>query len=404
VIPCVSMTRLVCSLDRWECACDYRPDFEDALHVHLGHECKIEDDALLTSSLSAAVYSFSIRWIRIVAPGRYTDEMEYDELIRALWFEARDGASKCIGRPSYRSVLTLYLFGMTPVPTNVSASEAKDGLTGEVGIELAIRQLHDLRAKRRGRQFIGSKITTGADDTTPSGTSRPLFNDDFIQQENIAFVAGMIFDTSFSLSMGRPSILCAGILGFLDDPQFQLLITRARIFHQDSEEMRRPGFVATEQAAHLVVQSASAWKLIIFKAVSVLREGVVYGHDESHMEKVRIYIDQILGILENTYVPVLDACERSIHLMSQEIQLQWCKFNIDDLSMVALLRNLCRHAWLAPQSCDSNPLRNHRYHGKKGYSTKLRDISHQISLRCHKIDRICYQFQCKSGSHLSPII
>jgi hypothetical protein len=37
---------------------------------------------------------------------------------------------KVINRVSYRSVLALFLFGLTPIPVGVSPEEELDGLTG----------------------------------------------------------------------------------------------------------------------------------------------------------------------------------------------------------------------------------------------------------------------------------
>jgi hypothetical protein len=224
-------------------------------------------------------------------------------------------------RPSYQSILALYLFSMTPLPPRLDDGFANTNL-GEVFVQIALGQYHVVRAKRRNRQFSGSKIM-GA------GLVEEIsfrFTEQFVFNESLAYWAGVVIDNSTSLTLGRPSILLAGVLGFADESVSCLIQARRRIFHEKTNSWRECGFEVTNKAAMEIIQSAAAWKSYLWKAISVLREAITYGHGEDVLLRAQRAVIEGLDYFRQTYASLLLVCEKNLIFLDQEVQLSWCEY------------------------------------------------------------------------------
>jgi hypothetical protein len=291
------ISQIALYLDQQSCECPSK---------HLRNCVSI--DPLIQTALSAAICYFSVRWLPLVnAPN------SLDILARNLWLNARTALLKVIDRPSYISILSLYLFSMTPLPPGFDDEDA-DSHLGEVFVQIALRQFHVVRAKRRDRHFSGSKIID-------RGPSEPNVTETFAYYESIMYWAGVIVDTSTSMTLGRPSTLCAGILGFEAEPILQLLRARSHIFHEDWAE----DSIINDEKAMCLISSAAAGKGYCWKAISVLREAIVYGHRENEVEIAQNAVLNGLARYQTTYAPLLAKCERHLLFLNQATRLAWCK-------------------------------------------------------------------------------
>lgn len=98
-------------------------------------------------SLSRAKHSFAAQWLPAVLKGTFpNDPIQYEKIIAERWRASRRDMLKVINRLSYRSVLTLYLFGQAPVPVGISKEEVMDGMSGLVCSQTALLQVQQLRA------------------------------------------------------------------------------------------------------------------------------------------------------------------------------------------------------------------------------------------------------------------
>lgn len=296
----LNISQIALYLDQHSCECS-------AEHVR---NC-VSVDLLIQQAVDCAVDCFSVRWLHLVsAPNNL------DGLARELWLRARTALFKVVDRPSYRSILALYLFSMTPLPPGFDNEDA-DSHLGEVFVQIALRQFHVVRAKRRNRHFSGSMIMES------SPRRKPNYSEQFSYYESLMYWAGVIIDTSTSVTLGRPSTLCAGILGFEAEPIFQLLCARNLVFSNDRWESR-DSFLPEEQALR-IVSFAFTYKCYCWKAISVLREAIIYGHKENEVKSAEKATLNALTRYRTTYSPLLTKCERSLLFFSQQTRLGWCK-------------------------------------------------------------------------------
>jgi hypothetical protein len=228
-------------------------------------------------------------------------------------------------RTSYRSVLTLYLFGLTPIPIGISEEEEHDGLSGPVCVQSALQQVYMLRVRQKSLQFSGAKVSPVV---SKAFALRPdeVHTSSFINAENIAHWAAMTFDTSASLTLSSRPVLWSGLMGFQQDRCWSLVKSCTEHFHGMTQEERRPdGLEISESTANRVVAAASAFKLLMWKLSAVFREALRDGHEDAIVNKVCGSVLEAIDQWNRTYRDLLNSCQRRIHFLSQETKFRWCK-------------------------------------------------------------------------------
>ena len=121
----VSLSVLCTQLDAW-----LRKE-SDGDYKEAGIDWQIEQ------SLAQMIQTFAVRWLPVLCPSLGGDN--FVETVRAMWRHARRYMLRVINRPSYRSVLMLLLFGLTPVPAGVSVDEEIDGISRQVCVQSALQ-------------------------------------------------------------------------------------------------------------------------------------------------------------------------------------------------------------------------------------------------------------------------
>ncbi|KAH8821344.1 hypothetical protein F5884DRAFT_83854 [Xylogone sp. PMI_703] len=317
-IPCKHITQLAAILDQRSCECWLaRHSHDEAPHI-----C-IKDDPIINQALVAAVHAFSLRWLPLITNQTWNTK-QLVVLGRHLWENARSKILQVLDRPSYKSVLALYLFGLTPTLPDSSENGALNGVIGEVSVDMALRQFHSLRVKRQDLKFSGASIASQEPGAAPDSLNvEARFDDSFIEAESAMYWSGVVFDTSASLTRGRPPILCSGVLGFEKEPVFRLVKARVQVFHVNTEDWRRNGFVPTDDSVLSIVQRASTWKGYVWKTIALLREAINYGHGDAVITRTQKLIVEALDQYDQTFEPLMHTCEKNILFMCKEAQLSW---------------------------------------------------------------------------------
>ncbi|KAH0836045.1 hypothetical protein FOPE_04191 [Fonsecaea pedrosoi] len=318
--------------------------FETALGVWLGSGCCpypglpdtvspgnvcVKADTVVNQALNVAVHAFSVRWLPLIA-GTTVSVERLNDLASKLWQDARSKILLILQRRCYRSILALYIFGMTPMPPGLEEQELANGNIGEVCIDIAMRQLQSVRARRRQvNRSESAAITTKPALTGAGAIAGPAVDlsdtvdEGYELRETIAHWAGFVFDTSASLTTGLPSILHASLLGFEQEGTVQLLQRTAQEFHDKTESWRLNGFEVTNQRAIWIVQSASGCKGLFWKAVASLREAFNYRHEPHLVVRAQTAVVQCMHRYDVTYAPLLAACKRALLFLDFEAQLNW---------------------------------------------------------------------------------
>ncbi|UKZ49187.1 hypothetical protein TrVGV298_003430 [Trichoderma virens] len=308
----LTMLQLVVSLDWANCTCST----DD--HIPTRHSCPRSDHAIQLALISS-VHAFSFRWLPLVTDNAI-DRQQLSLLGDRLWHNAKSRVMSVFDKLSYQTALALYLFGLTPISEGASMDVENAHSAGEVSIDMALRQIHRLRVKRRDISFSGTGLSVGRSNGEGS-INRNTVNEDFIHAENMMYWAGVVFDTSSSMTRGCPSILCSGVFGFEEEPVFRLMKARVQLFHESTEAWRQNGFVPTSHDTLYIVHRASTWKGYVWKIIGALREAINHGYGESIITRLQILIREAVNRFDRTFKPLLAACEKHILFLSRDARL-----------------------------------------------------------------------------------
>ncbi|RKK79342.1 hypothetical protein BFJ71_g16261 [Fusarium oxysporum] len=311
----VSVSDLCCQLDRWMAEYSDRQNLDQQ---------ESETDRQIQQSLRSSVASYSARWLDLTAqpsPSRRA----HLEITQALWRHARRDMLKVTNRPSYRSMISLFLFALTPIPYGISEEEESDGISGQSCVHAALQQIQTLRARQRNLQFSGSKVSPSptmevqAICTTPEsiGTSS------FINAESMAYWAALTFDTSASLTLNCRSLLSSGLFGFEAELPWRLVRTTSNMFDETAKYWGLSSFEMTDERANQIIAAGASWKLLGWKLTAIFKEALRDGHDESDVQKAYDLVVDSVRHFNTIYRPRLDMCQKRMPFLGQKTKLRW---------------------------------------------------------------------------------
>ncbi|SMR49285.1 unnamed protein product [Zymoseptoria tritici ST99CH_1E4] len=313
----VSISALCAQLDKWMTE---EPD--TAAHRTYTGNIELSSDSRIRESLELVIKAYAARWLPLVCTSGASVAAAHS-LARRYWREARADMLKVQNRTSYRSVLTLYLFGLTPIPVGISDEEEHDGLSGPVCVQSALQQVYMLRVRQKSLQFSGAKVSPVV---TKAFALRPdeVHTNSFINAENIAHWAALTFDTSASLTLSSRPVLWSGLFGYERDRCWSLVKSCTDHFHSMvQKDWHTDGLEISESKANMVIAAASAFKLLMWKLSAVFREALRDGHEDATVNKVCEAVIDAVDQFNRTYRDLLNSCQRRIHFLSQETKLRW---------------------------------------------------------------------------------
>jgi hypothetical protein len=286
-------------------------------------------DGAIDNSLRSSIAAFSARWIPLASQSARLDA-DALSIVQKLWRHARRDMLRVINRPSYRSMLALLLFALTPIPTGILEEEEVDGISGQACVHAALQQIQTLRARQRNLQFSGSKVSPSSP-AAPAVVTSPdsLDASAFIDAESIAYWAALTFDTSASLTLNCRSLLSCGLFGFEAESSWRLVRTCAQMFSETAQSWQRHGDrhgTITDERANQIIAAAAAWKLLGWKLTAVFKEALRDGHDEAEIHKAYLMVVDSIKEFNSTFRHLLEACQRRMQFLRQQTKLRWCKW------------------------------------------------------------------------------
>ncbi|KIX06491.1 uncharacterized protein Z518_04467 [Rhinocladiella mackenziei CBS 650.93] len=317
----VSIRRLCRQLDKWM---DEGYDNPGAI-LDFGtpsDSTKRQIDLQIDQSLDHAIEAFAARWLPLTSRAT-SSELSSAVVIRGLWRCAHKDMLKVINRPSYRSMLTLLLFALTPIPAGISDEEELDRVPGQVCVHAALQQIQELRAHHRSLQFNGNRVTFNIPTRAPSASPHSLAMANFINAESTAYWAALTFDTSASLTLSCRPLLSSGLFGFESESSWRMVRACMEIFRQMTKGWNDAEFEMTDERANIIIAAGAAWKLLTWKLTANLKESLRDGHDEAEVSRAFISVSDSIDRFNVTYRDLLCACQRRIHFLNQETKFRW---------------------------------------------------------------------------------
>lgn len=289
-------------------------------------QAELEKEWQIDNSLNRAIQTFSARWLPLIFQSP-SPRASQTELIEGLWRGLRQDLLKIINWPCYRSMLSLFLFAMVPIPAGISREEEESGIPAQFCVQAALQHIQQLRARQRSLEFNGSKVSPIPDRVAVISGPKDL-RADFMGVESIIYWAALTYDTSASLTFNAKSLLSSGLLGWESESSWRLVKTCTDIFHEQTEGWRLHGVIITEENANQIIAAAAAWKLHVWKVAAVLKEALREGHEEDAVNRAYINAMDAIKQFNVTYRSLLEACKRRMEFLCQHTKLRWCKFNL----------------------------------------------------------------------------
>ncbi|KPM46459.1 hypothetical protein AK830_g225 [Neonectria ditissima] len=285
-------------------------------------------NSLIELSLRSTIAAFSARWLPIASSPTFPLDCHLDIdnclVVQALWRSARRDMLRIINRPSYRSMLSLFLFALTPIPVGISEDEEADGISGQVCVHAALQQVQTLRARQRNLQFSGSKVSPSLKPpqtiSIAPGSADPS---GFINAESVAYWAALTFDTSASLTLNCRPLLSSGLFGFEAEMPWSLVRACSKMFDETAKHWPRGTAEMTDERANQIIGASACWKLLGWKLAAVFKEALRDGHDESQVRRTLAAVVDSIKQFNCTFRPHLDECHKRIQFLGQRTKLRW---------------------------------------------------------------------------------
>ncbi|CAI6101441.1 unnamed protein product [Clonostachys chloroleuca] len=311
----VSISDLCCQLDRWMA--------ESSDGQNLGQQ-ESETDRQIQQSLRSTIASYSARWLDLTAQPAPSGCAHLD-VTQALWRDARRDMLKAINRPSYRSMISLFLFALTPIPYGISEEEEADGISGQPCVQAALQQIQTLRARQRNLQFSESKVSPSSPMKVQAICKTPesIGTSSFINAESTAYWAALTFDTSASLTLNCRSLLSSGLFGFEAELPWRLVRTTSKMFDETVKHWGLSSFEMTDERANQIIAAGASWKLLGWKLTAIFKEALRDGHDELEVQKGYAAVVDSVKHFNTIYRPRLDACQKRMQFLGQKTKLRW---------------------------------------------------------------------------------
>ncbi|KAK5037913.1 hypothetical protein LTS07_001380 [Exophiala sideris] len=281
-----------------------------------------ERNLQIDQSLDHAIEAFAARWLPLTTPST-SSSTSAAEISRDLWRRTHRDMLKVINRTSYRSMFTLLLFALTPIPSGMSEEEELDRVPGQVCVHAALQQIQELRVHERSLRFNGNRVNYDTQIRSLGASPHSLVTANFINAESAAYWAALTFDTSASLTLNCRPLLACGLFGFESESLWRLVRTCMEIFRDTTKDWHDPEFEMTDERANQVIAAASAWKLMVWKLTANFKESLRDGHDEAEVSNAFASVSEAIDQFNLIFRELLAQCQRRIQFFGQETKLRW---------------------------------------------------------------------------------
>lgn len=297
----------------------------DGCIVDSGNSQLVNQAEEAEQSLRSTISAFAARWLPVTS--QKESHETHCNLVQNLWRYARRDMLRVINRPSYRSMLSLFLFALTPIPEGISEEEETDGISGQACVHAALQQIQTLRARHKNLQFSGSKVS-------PSLRSEPIVvttpesieSSGFINAESTVYWAALTFDTSASLTLNCRPLLSSGLFGFESELPWRLVRTCAKMFDENARQWKQVSSDMTDERANQIIAAGASWKLLGWKLTAIFKEVLRDGHEEPEVRKAYFAVVDSIKQFGIIYRPLLDDCHKRMPFLGQQTKLRWCTY------------------------------------------------------------------------------
>lgn len=281
--PTTRISRLMIDLDKY----NSRGSTNRNAGLLTGNESERDSSCIINRALIYAVYAYCVRWLdlgenqqsqRSQTQCRLTRLKQ--ELSENLWTQARKHIYGALSRPSYRSILALYLFAIIPSSPRKTGDNLEDHC-----IEASLSHHNYLNSRRVPVPLgCGDSITSLLENASFSrsdhyslDTSLPQPADDKQRSSmsNLAQWFGIISDTTRALIRCRPSVLLPP--GCDSETKVWAPVrARTQSFQSQFDSLRQLQTPIRDDQLMEILQHAHAYKTLVWAAITRVQDALVH--------------------------------------------------------------------------------------------------------------------------------
>ena len=300
-----------------------------------GIESQSGDDGSINRALLYAIYAFSVRWLHPTDNKQNQDPETRSrfialkkELSDNLWSEARNRMYAVMSRPSYRSILALYLFAIIPSSSRKGGDNIED-----LCLEASLNQQNYLSSKAQMPSTHHDSIATLLGGGPFSSTkiafaqaNAPL-NAEKIEYQSMANLAlwfGIISDTTRALTRCRPSILLPGCNG--EAKVWAAVREHTQAFEKQFSSLRGLRTPLLDDQVIGILQHAFAFSTLVWAAITRVQDALVYQISGTSAAEAVDAVRKESNKFEETFGKLLCLCQRDFMLLNRTTQMCYGKY------------------------------------------------------------------------------
>ena len=300
-----------------------------------GAEHKSDADGIINRALIYAVYAYSVRWLHLTgdeensgSPTGYNFSALKKELSDNLWSQAQKQMYAVLSRPSYRSILALYLFAIIPSSSRTPGDNIED-LCLESSISHQTYLNSRVRAPSPHQDSIMSLLNDRSFPSMDLGSAQanetPMVERiEFKSMASIAFWFGVVTDVTRTLTRCRPSILLPGSHG--DAKVWTAVRQRAQAFAESCNPLRRMRVPISDDEVITILQSAFAYKTLVWATITQVQDALVHQMSETSLAEAVDTARKASNKYEEIFGQLVCMCQRDYMLLKPATRMFYSEY------------------------------------------------------------------------------
>ncbi len=295
-----------------------------------GIECKSVTNDIINRALVYAIYAYSVRWLHLTneEPSEHPETRHNHltlkkDLSDNLWTQARKRMYAVMSRPSYRSILALYLFAIIPSSSRKGGDNIED-----LCLESSISHHTYLNSRSQASSPDQNSIMSLLNDRSFSSMSissahaeAPLTAEE-MEYKSMASVVlwfGVISDVTRALTRCRPAILLPGSHG--DAKVWTPVRQHAQAFAESCSPLRRMRVPISDDEVITILQCAFAYKTLVWATITKIQDALVHQMSETSLAEAVDAARKASNRYEEIFGQLVCLCQRDYMLLNPTTQM-----------------------------------------------------------------------------------
>lgn len=297
------------------------------------------DGPIVRRALVHAVYAYSVRWLHLVTDDKEQDQVTHhrfttrkQELSENLWTQARRHMYAVFSRPSYQSLLALYLFAIIPTAAHMQGDHlANQCLEASLSHQSSLTSVAQPSFSQQDSviRLLNPGICPDVDMDLLGTDKHPMSDSEEIKSMvSVAYWFGIISDTTRALTRCRPPILLPGASG--DAKVWAHVRQRVQEFQQQYSYLKiyqwRTPF--SDDQVLTILQYAFAMKTSVWAAITRVQDAMVHQLSGISLADAVDAARKESNRFEEVFGQLLCMCQRDFLLLNRNTQMCYSKFEI----------------------------------------------------------------------------